>query len=567
MAEKEFGVSGDDARLKGLSDEVVYKIDIPANRYDLLCLEGIALALRVFIGKDRAVPDFRVRPGSEVMQVGAETGEVRPFVVCAVLRGVRFTDSSYRSFIDLQDKLHQNICRRRTLVAIGTHDLDTVEGPFRYDALRPEDIVFRPLGEEREFDARALFKYYRDEKAQCSVRPYLPIIEHFPRYPVIRDARGRVLSLPPIINGEHSKIRMETRNVFIECTATDLTKAKVVLNTVLAMFSVYAEDRFSCESVEVRHEGRGAGAAPDVFPQFERPEFVVPRSYLNSVLGAEVDLAGDRLADTLRRMCLPATVEDGGETLRVRAPITRTDVLHACDVQEDVAIAYGYNNIRKRVPPVVSVGRQLPLNHLSELFKDVVAQAGYTEVLTWALVARRENYAFMNREEDDEGVVLSNPVSADFEMVRTTILPGLLKTLQSNQGRVSLPVRLFELGDVVLRDETTDVGAHNSRRLAALYCARQSGLEQVHGLMDRVMELNGAVFEPEATDEQRASPATKIYSIRPSRLPTFFPGRQAEILLDGATVGHFGIVHPRVLAAFGVKSPVSAFELDVEPFL
>lgn len=58
---------------------------------------------------------------------------MRPFVVSAVLRDVQFTQERYDSFIDLQDKLHQNICRRRTLVAIGTHDLDTIQGPFTYN--------------------------------------------------------------------------------------------------------------------------------------------------------------------------------------------------------------------------------------------------------------------------------------------------------------------------------------------------------------------------------------------------------------------------------------------------
>lgn len=75
-------------------------------------------------------------------------------------------------------------------------------------------------------------------------------------YPVIFDANRTVLSLPPLINGEHSKIGLHTRNVFIECTATDLTKAQLVLNTVVAMFSEYAEDPFSVEPVQVRNEGR-----------------------------------------------------------------------------------------------------------------------------------------------------------------------------------------------------------------------------------------------------------------------------------------------------------------------
>jgi phenylalanyl-tRNA synthetase beta chain len=70
--------------------------------------------------------------------VRPETLLVRPFVVCAVLRGVTFDTARYNSFIDLQDKLHQNICRKRSLVAIGTHDLDRLQGPFTYEALPPE---------------------------------------------------------------------------------------------------------------------------------------------------------------------------------------------------------------------------------------------------------------------------------------------------------------------------------------------------------------------------------------------------------------------------------------------
>ncbi|XP_066352965.1 phenylalanine--tRNA ligase beta subunit, cytoplasmic-like [Miscanthus floridulus] len=79
------------------------------------------------------------------MHVKPETSKIRPYVVCAVLRGVTFDEARYNSFIDLQDKLHQNICRKRTLVAIGTHDLDTLQGPFSYEALPPHEINFVPL--------------------------------------------------------------------------------------------------------------------------------------------------------------------------------------------------------------------------------------------------------------------------------------------------------------------------------------------------------------------------------------------------------------------------------------
>jgi phenylalanyl-tRNA synthetase beta subunit len=76
------------------------------------------------------------------------------------LRNVRFTQARYESFIALQDKLHQNLARQRTLVAIGTHDLDTLQGPFTYEALPPEDIKFVPLNQTKSMNAVELMKFY-----------------------------------------------------------------------------------------------------------------------------------------------------------------------------------------------------------------------------------------------------------------------------------------------------------------------------------------------------------------------------------------------------------------------
>lgn len=160
------------------------------------------------------------------MHVTASTAQIRPHVVAAVLRNVTFDQDSYASFIDLQDKLHMNICRKRTLVAIGTHDLDTMaDGVVTYDAQPPTEIKFKPLNQEKEMTAVELMDFY---STHAQLKAYLPIIKDSPVYPVIKDANGVVLSLPPIINGDHSKITLNTKNVFIECTATDLTKVSVL---------------------------------------------------------------------------------------------------------------------------------------------------------------------------------------------------------------------------------------------------------------------------------------------------------------------------------------------------
>lgn len=300
MREKEVGASEETS---GLSEDAIYKIDIPANRYDLLCIEGIASALRIFLQKDNRAEFKVVTPPPEkiiTMKVRAETKAVRPYVVCAVLRDVTFDQARYESFIALQDKLHKNICRERTLVAIGTHDLDTVQAPFTYEALAPTKIQFQPLSETKEFDAKELFPYYR-QKANCKLVPYLPIIESSPVYPVIYDSKRVVCSLPPIINGEHSKIKLSTKNVFIECTATDHTKANIVLNTVIAMFSRYCRDPFSVESVRVEYEGTGE---VKTYPNMQPTKFVTDAKYINSRVG--INETAESMAKLLTKMSLPA---------------------------------------------------------------------------------------------------------------------------------------------------------------------------------------------------------------------------------------------------------------------
>ena len=135
-----------EALLAKKSDDELYKIDTPANRYDLLSAEGMAIALRVFTGAMPS-PVLRVLPPTLTLTVRKSTRRVRDFVICAVLRDISFTNESYNSFIDFQEKLHGGLARKRTLCSVGTHDLDKVKGPFTYECLPKDKIVFSPLNQ------------------------------------------------------------------------------------------------------------------------------------------------------------------------------------------------------------------------------------------------------------------------------------------------------------------------------------------------------------------------------------------------------------------------------------
>lgn len=556
-----------------VSDDVVYKIDVPANRYDLLCLEGLARSLRIFLGIEPMSQFTVTKPQQmQTMIVKHETNQIRPFVVCAILRNITFDSHSYNSFLDLQDKLHHNICRKRTLVAIGTHDLDTISGPFEYHAKNPETITFHPLMEEKEFRADQLLHYYEFEKVNSKLKPFCKIINKSPVYPVIYDANGVVLSLPPIINGNHSKISINTKNVFIECTATDMTKAQIVLNMMITMFSPYCKEAFNVEGVNVVYENpefsKYNGVTPDLTPR----TVTANADYVNRGIGINIPVT--KMAELLTRMSLPAEANVDKNELTVFIPPTRPDILHACDVMEDVAVAYGFNNLKPCIPPTPSEGRQQPINKLSDLMRENLAQAGYTEALTWALCSIEENFTHLRKPDDGTlAVKVSNPKTAEFQLVRTNLVGGLLKTLSANQAFLNLPIRLFEVSDISLLDASTDIGARNERRLAALYCGSTSGFEEIHGILDRVMELNRARFAHEdksIRDKARKSDKKDerpVYDIVASSDDTFFPGRRADITLNGTKIGTFGVIHPEVLLNFGIPNPCSAVELNVEALL
>ena len=499
------------AEAAGDADAVVYRIDVPANRYDLLCIEGISTALRVFLGMEPA-PVFRVTPPVIEVEAKKEVLLVRPFVVAAVLRNVTFTETSYKSFIDLQERLHQNLCRKRTLVAIGTHDLDTLAPNFTFEARPPRTIRFAPLKHEahEQFDAVELFEYYKTNEAGRQLRKYLPIIEKSPVYPVVLDSNGVVCSLPPIINGAHSAITLSTKNVFIECTATDLTKAKVVLNTICTMFSRYCAEPNTVEAVRVRDVTGSVGVTPD----FSSKQVRADTGYINTCIGSSID--AEEMTRLLSRMQLGARLEEGPEGSPVvvaDVPPTRSDILHACDIMEDVAIAYGFNNIKRSFPKSSTVGKERPLNHFTDLLRMEVAMAGFTEMLTWALQSHADNFDNLNRVPSNSGgdarmasstsldhgraVAIGNPKTSEFQECRMSLLGGGLKTLGENK-KAPLPLKLFEVGDVVVQDETSDVGARNERRLVAVYAnSKGAGFEVIHGLLDRVMTEMGVKHQSE----------------------------------------------------------------------
>lgn len=596
----EFGIELDEDTTDSVAkdERPQLKIEIPANRYDMLCFEGISLMLNIFNGQE-PFPNYRlVAPPSgklESIIVHKDTAGVRPYISGAILRNVKFTKENYASFIALQDKLHQNLARQRTLVAIGTHDLDTVKGPFTYEARKPKDIKFAPLDRKTEMDGEQLMEFYATDLKTKHIAKYLHIIRDKPLYPVIYDSQQIVCSLPPIINGDHSKITLETKNVFIEMTGTDRTKLEIVNNIMVAMFSQYCSEPFTIEPVQIISEHNGESRqTPDISPRKAEAEV----DYINSCTGLKE--SPENICKLLSKMGLKAEPSSKDKNLvDVSIPPTRADVLHQCDIMEDVAIAYGFNKLPRSDPnKSATIAQPLLLNKLGDIVRIESAMAGWSEVMPLILCSHDENFAWLNRVDDGKTAVkLENPKTAEYQVVRTSLLPGLLKTIRENKKH-SVPIKVFEVSDVAFKDESLERKSRNEKHFAAAWYGKSSGFEVVHGLLDRVLLMLKTAF---VTHEEGLHGKTLDYEVKEDPTkgdgywieeidePTFFAGHAAAIYLrlngKQQRIGEFGILHPSVLEKFELRYaipnmnlqrkltkvfsryPVSTLEINLEVFL
>ncbi|NWR75862.1 LRC47 protein, partial [Centropus unirufus] len=179
-----------------------------------------------------------------VVKVSPGIKDVRAFIVCCVLRGVNLEPgNTLRRFLSMQTKLHEDICEKRTAATIATHDLRLVKGPLLYDVQPPEELRITPLG-RKEIKAKDLLRQLQLEAEEqrkqkkrqniSGLHRYLQLLDGKDHYPCLVDAEGIVISFPPITNSEKTKIKKDTRDLFLEVTSdTSLQICKDVMDTLI----------------------------------------------------------------------------------------------------------------------------------------------------------------------------------------------------------------------------------------------------------------------------------------------------------------------------------------------
>ncbi len=486
------------------------------DRPDLFSPEGVARAMRGYLGIETGLPSYPVKPSGISFTVDPRLADIRPVLGAAVIRGVMFDDESIQSIMSLQESLHWAVGRGRSKVAIGIHDLDTVKPPFRYIA-SPRSRRFVPLDFTEEMSMDEILEKHPKG------RDYAKIVRDFPLFPLIVDRDDHVLSFPPIINGERTRVTIGTKNILLDTTGTDRRAVGVAVNIIC---TAMAEAGAQIESI-----GIDSVQTPTLSPA----ERTVSVKECSSLLG--VELTETTMAELLHKMRFGA-VPAGAGKVKVQIPCYRADIMHDWDIFEDVAIAYGYDKIQDLPPKTFTVGKAHPVQVYAALAREVFCGLGYLEVMPFTLTNEGVLYTRMQRVEKKGVLHVMHPISIENTVVRTELLPLLLEFLALNRHR-ELPQRLFTVGDVVdsclTYQQAAGVSTHPDADFSEAYA------------------LADAVVHEFSID----------YSVKESADPAFIEGRRGDIIVAGNPVGVFGEIHPAVLNAFELEHSVAAFEFDL----
>ncbi|CRG99916.1 phenylalanine--tRNA ligase beta subunit, putative [Plasmodium relictum] len=582
----DFGLEIDEVEYK--NDKKIYKIEVPANRYDLICIEGLGRSLKNFLGKFESInyellnndKDLCLKE-NQIIRVNESVDERRGYVVGCILKNMNIKENVYNNIIELQEKLHHNIGKKRSILAIGIHDYDKIKFPLEYKFEEKEKINFIPLNEKKNLNGSNLLNFYEDN---FNLKPYLKIIKDLEKYPVIVDADDKIISLPPIINCDHTKITLNTKNIFIECTAIDKNKAEIALNILCSMLSEYCTPKYSIYSIVVKYNEKHQLEKGNsyLYPIFQKKMLKCDIDYVRKLSGIS-NITVESIEKLLKKMMIPIKIIDEFFFI-IEIPFYRSDIMHCCDIIEDIAIAYGYGNILHQYN---EFAKKNLLNTCSDLFKNVLVECGYSEVMTNTLLSKKENYDYMLRNHMNYDVKINieeyNPLAppvqilnsktSEYEIVRTSLIVNLLKFLSANKHR-ELPLRFFEIGDVAYTSyNTTDTNAINKRHLSIIFADKfTAGLEELHGILETVLKEFNLFSDYKIEEKKKENIYVRsdiFYKLVPKKDSSFLNERIVDIILYPFNLkfGVLGIIHPKVLENFTIDIPVSTIEINIESLI
>ena len=530
----------------GIERDVLYDLEVNANRPDAMSVSGVARDLAAALGVPFSFPERTVD------RVGDDAGsQASVEIVDPELCGRFAARVIHDVTVGESPKWIQN-----RLLALGMRPINSVVDISNYVMLelgQPNhvfDLDTLPDGHlrvRRATDGETMITLDEAERTLVS------------RDGVITDNSDQPISLAGVMGGLTTEVTDSTTSVLLEMAWWDppsISRTVKRLNLPSEASTRFrrgadwgdnidrAMDRF-CELIAET----GASICPgqiDVAGTTPEQAFTTARvARINSLLGTE--LTGDEMAAHLGGIGFETTVS--GDTLEVTVPTWRWDSIGGnshefeANIAEEVGRMYGYEDITKTVPKGEQAG------HLSEyqverrLVRNALLGMGCDETFPMPFLAPGD---LSSAGLSDDGVTLTNPLDANESVLRTSLLPGQLKAIAYNQSHRMPGVRFFEVGNVFLPPAEGEL-LPDEREFLAVALADADATEAVavlHAISDVLAFPNIRLFQ---TDD----------------LPGMHPTRSAEVAIAGKPRGVVGEVAPSVLESYGVAGRVAWLQLDL----
>ena len=502
-------------------DEEILDIEIFPDRPDLLSAETLFHGMMPFLHDYPPNPRLAVKPGTISMKVSPDLADIRPVILGAVVRGVDIDENIIKRLMEHQEKLHFALGRGRKRASIGVHDLAKITPPFRVEAVG-RDKTFIPLAMKEQMSIDEIL-----EKHPKGV-DYAHLLQGMERVPIIFDANDDVISFPPIINGDHTTVTTDTRDLFIDVTGLDIRACESALMLVCLQLSILGG---KIESVRVE-TCDGTEWSIDGSPK----EHSVERKLVEGILGNP--FTDDEIENAIRRMGGSYNGDSSG-VLSISMPRWRYDILHPIDLVEEVAIGHGYDDLAYDVPkaPLTAIPRTD--GHLRRRIREALQGLGLIQIQSLTLSNDADQFTSVRWKADGSITRMTNPITTEHTILRQNIVPGLLRLLAANRHH-DLPQGVYELGTVVIDHKNCD-------RFAFLVAERSGGFAKLRGRIQALMRDLGC----------------SEWDLEPIETGPWLLGRSASIIVNGVTVGECGEIDPLVSEAFDLNVPMSGAQFDI----
>ena len=509
--------------IEGVDKDIV-RVEYNPNRPDLSSDYGVARALRGLLEIETGMPKFKLAGKSGLsVTVEATVSKIRPYVISFVAKNGRLDDETLKQLIMMQEDLHNGVGRKRKKASIGIHNFDVIKFPVTYKTVKG-DHSFRPLDEPSELSINQILKDLEIGKQ------YGQILSAFDSYPLIVDSTGLVLSLPPIINGQATKVNDKCRNLFVEVTATDQKTAEDLL-AILAI-TLY-EAGFEIKTVSI-----DSGKRKIETPQMKARVISADMGYVDSILGLALD--AKQIITCLKKSRLDAKAVANNIVCTI--PRYRIDISHPIDISEEVAIGYGIYNLEPKFPNSLTTGKKNSLSIYLNAIRETLIGLGMIESLSFLLTSKDVQYKAFGILSKDE-LSVEGSKSTEHEILPNSLVPLLLQSLSYNIHE-QYPQELFEIGKTFVKSYSTIEERWSIGAVVAHADASYSNVKS------RMQALLRSCFGKEAITIASTN-------------HMFMEGRCAEVIFDNKPIGVLGEIVPNAVENFRLRVPVAAFEINL----